>query len=112
MRIIPPTAIRTGVDAPDRLAPDRFAVADPDAPLATAGALADGVQATLRLARGLLEAGRQVDVAGLDRMVGLLCARALDLPPDHGRKIRPRLIELLTELDALGAALPDQPPPP
>ncbi len=75
------------------------------APVGAATELVDGVAALLRLARGLVTAGRAVDLAGLDRMVGLLCARALDLPPEEGRRLRPRLAALLAELDGLGSAL-------
>ena len=73
--------------------------------MAAAEALADGVSATLRIARGLIEGHRQVDLAGLEAMVGWLCARALDLPPEQGRALRPRLALLLTELDDLTGAL-------
>ena len=70
--------------------------------------MVDGVGATLRVARSLLQSGRQVDVEGLDRIIGVLCARALDLPPEQGRNIRPRLAILLRELDALGVAMQPQ----
>lgn len=65
----------------------------------------DGATSTLRVARGLLENGRRVDLEGLDRVIGVLCARALDLPPEEGRAIRPRLALLLADLDALSLAL-------
>ena len=65
----------------------------------------DGATSTLRVARGLLEGGRRVDLEGLDRVIGVLCARALDLPPDEGRAVRPRLALLLADLDALSLAL-------
>ena len=68
--------------------------------------MAAGISATLRIARGLIEGRRQVELAGLDAMVGLLCARVLDLPPEQGRALRPRLALLLTELDGLAGALP------
>jgi len=90
---------------------ESFRIADPGIPASAASALADGIAATLRVARGLALAGRPVDLTGLDGMVGVLCARALDLPPAEGRCLRPRLAELLTELDTLGAALPNPLPP-
>jgi len=65
----------------------------------------DGATYTLRVARGLLEGGRRVDLEGLDRVIGVICARALDLPPEEGRTIRPRLALLLADLDALSLAL-------
>ena len=67
--------------------------------------LADTISATLRMARALIEGHRQVDLSGLDRMVGLLCARVLDLPPAQGRALRPLLASLLAELDELNGAL-------
>lgn len=60
---------------------------------------------TMCIARTLLEHGRTVDLAGLDRGVGLLCAKALDLPPELGRTLRPNLIALLSELDRLSDML-------
>ena len=72
---------------------------------ASAVTATDGIVATVRIARALVQAGRQVDLGGLDRMVGLLCARVLDLPPEQGRTLRPRLLALLAELDELNGAL-------
>jgi hypothetical protein len=89
--------------------PDTFPSFLPSDPLAQkrrSEALADGVSATLQMTRALIEARRHVDLAGLDQMMGLLCAQTLDLPPDQGRSLRPRLIELLHELDELTKALP------
>ena len=83
--------------------PTPIAPATPSAE--TAEALVEGVSATLRIARGLIAGHRQVDLAGLEAMVGLLCARTLDLPPEQGRALRPRLLLLLAELDGLTGAL-------
>lgn len=91
-------------DAPPSV-PGSFAAIEPAAAEAAATALAEGISATLRMARALIEGHRQVDLAGLDGMVGLLCARALDLPPEQGRALRPRLLLLLAELDGLNGAL-------
>ncbi len=60
---------------------------------------------TVALARTLAAAGRPIDLAGLDGQVGLICARALDLPPQHGRAMRESLEALLVEVDGLAAAL-------
>lgn len=68
-------------------------------------ALADGLSKTIRLSLAFASAGRAVDLAGLESGVGLLCAKALDLPPDRGRQFRPRLILLRQDLDELGHAL-------
>jgi hypothetical protein len=75
-------------------------------PLAKLDALADGVLATLRTARGLVDSGRRIDLAGLDDMVGLLCAQALDLPPAEGRAALTRLEHIGAELDLLAAVMP------
>jgi hypothetical protein len=75
------------------------------APLMELRAFADDVTQTLRVACGLVEAGRYVDLAGLEDQIGLLCAKALDLPPDEGRAIRGELACLLARVDALSAAL-------
>ncbi len=74
---------------------------DPDsaAPLTAVLALAEQVGGTLRVAEGLLQGRRMVDLAGLDRHVGRLCASALDLPVAQGREARTRLVLLRMELD-------------
>jgi len=63
------------------------------------------VRNTVETAAGLATGGRLVDVTGLDHTVGLLCAKALDLPPADGRAARAGLAGLLTEIDALSLAL-------
>lgn len=68
---------------------------------------ADSVRTVLRLARGMVQSGRRVDLTGLDAMVGRLCAGSLDLPPDDGRRMGRVLAELLVEIDALHASLPN-----
>jgi hypothetical protein len=73
--------------------------------MAAVEGLAGQVAGTLRLAAALAQGGRRLDLTGLDRMVGRLCAQALDLPPAEGRMLRLRLIALLGELDALGVRL-------
>jgi hypothetical protein len=83
--------------------------AENDARLAVE-ALADGLAGLLRAAVALVGTGGAVDLEGLDRMTGLVCARALDLPPDHGRRVQPQLIALRTDLDVLSAALACTPP--
>jgi len=74
-------------------------------PLKELRAFTDGVTQTLGVARGLIEAGRHVDLTGLEDQVGLLCAKALDLPPAEGRAIRGDLAVLLKRVEALSAAL-------
>jgi hypothetical protein len=74
-------------------------------PLAAARDLAHAIAGTLRMARGFLAAGRCVDLTGLEELVGLLCAKSLDLPPEQGRQMRVVLIDLRRELDAVSAML-------
>ena len=68
-------------------------------------ALSHAVRHTVEVAAGLISGGRRVELAGLDHAVGLLCAKALDLPAVDGRSARAGLVALLTELDALSLAL-------
>ncbi|KAA5611116.1 hypothetical protein [Rhodovastum atsumiense] len=70
-----------------------------------AQALTESLAATLHLARALVAARRNLDLAGLDQEAGRLCAAILDLPPAEGLALRPRLISLLADLDALSADL-------
>lgn len=62
---------------------------------------AEAVAALLRLARGMAECGRRVDLAGLERLIGPLCARSMDLPAAEGRRMVPLLAALVGEIDAL-----------
>ncbi len=68
-------------------------------------AMCEGLGRTICIARVLVENGRQVDMAGLDCGVGLLCAKVLDLPPEAGRAFRPQLLALLSAIDELTAAI-------
>lgn len=76
-----------------------------DAAVTTVAALADNVTGIIGIARALAMCDRPVDLSGLNAMAGLLCAKALDLPPDRGRLLRPKLALLRNDLDALSAAL-------
>ncbi len=77
-----------------------------DARAATAlTTLAHDLARTACIARVLLEHGRSVDLAGLDNGAGLLCAKALDLPPDLGRAAVADLLTVWKEIDSLTAAL-------
>ena len=62
-------------------------------------------------ARALVDANREVDLTGLDREIGLLCAKSLDLPPDEGRRIRPRLIALFGSVEGLSRSFCARGPP-
>lgn len=81
--------------APSRPAPDRDVVA----------AAAAALLSALAVARSLAESGRRVDLGGLDREAAALCAAALSLPPEEGRRLRPRLAAIAAEAAALQEAL-------
>ena len=74
-------------------------------PLEAVRALAEQLTAMVTGATGSLRAGRDVDLAGLDSEVGLLCAKSLDLPADEGRRVRPWLVGLSGGIEALSQAL-------
>ena len=71
-------------------------------------AMSEELGRTIYVARVLVDHGRTIDLAGLDRGVGLLCAKALDLPPDSGRHVRAYLVVLLAEVDRLTEAIRTQ----
>jgi hypothetical protein len=80
-------------------------------PLSPAGRVAAAARAlagTVQVACALVEGRRGVDLTGLERHVGRLCAAALDLPPAEGREVRPLLAALLVEIDHLQACLAGQ----
>ena len=74
-------------------------------PLSSLRSFLEDLGNTISIARTLVQDGHQVDLAGFDLQVGLLCAKALDLPPEQGRSLRPDLEELLSSVDALAACL-------
>jgi len=74
-------------------------------PIEAVCAFADELTNVLTVAMSFLEAGRSIDLTGLNDQVGLLCAKSLDLPPDEGRRVRPRLIVLSASIEALSRAL-------
>jgi hypothetical protein len=80
-------------------------------PFDRARSLAGGLVSTARLSSALVAAHRQVDLAGLDAAIGLLCAKALDLEPEQGRLLLPELNAVLDELALLSGALTEHSPP-
>lgn len=52
------------------------------------------LRGTLRVATALVEGGRAIDLAGLEEQIGRLCAAALDVAPDCGRRLRADLVAL------------------
>ena len=60
--------------------------------------LASSLAGTMEVSRSLVRSGRRLDLSGLDVLVGLLCAKALDLEPEEGRILRLELISLRATL--------------
>lgn len=75
-------------------------------PVAVVTDMIEGVAKTIRLARALAEAQRPIELIGIENMVGLLCARLLDLDYAEGRGLRQRLVVLERDLAGLEACLP------
>jgi hypothetical protein len=78
--------------------------ADHDMPLASLRSFMEDLENAITVARTLVEAGHAIDLTGFDRMVGLLCAQTLDLPPEDARTLHDDLVSLLAAVDALSCA--------
>jgi hypothetical protein len=76
-----------------------------EAPTDAVRTFAEVLTKRVDLARALVESNREVDLTGLDDQIGLLCAKTLDLPPDEGRRMRPRMIALFGAAEGLSRAL-------
>jgi len=63
------------------------------------------LQDTVTMARALAQAGRQIDLTGLDADAAVLCAAIGLLPPERGRNLLEPLEALLQDVDDLTAAL-------
>lgn len=66
----------------------------------------ESLHGTVTMARVLVEAGRTVDLAGLDSDTATLCTAVALLPAQVARNLRPALEDLVREVDTLRAALP------
>jgi hypothetical protein len=64
------------------------------ASLAALRSFLEDLENTAAVAATLLRQGHRIDLTGLDAQVGLLCAKALDLPMQQGRDIRADLLRL------------------
>jgi hypothetical protein len=93
----------------DKPGPMGFPASDAMAALTATLAMADSIGASLATTRGLLLAGRRVDLSGLNDLCGRLCARSLDLPPEQGRMLSPRLRMLRDGLDVTTRMLSGEP---
>jgi len=81
-------------------------------PLAGVLACLEQFGRTLAIAGNLTRAGKRVDLTGLDTEMGFICARVLDLPPEEGRGLRPVLVALQAQLEALTDAVARSGAPP
>jgi hypothetical protein len=100
--------------APSSPWPDWFAVhgfgAAEEAAFQAARELCAAAQRLFGTARAFAEAGRPVELSGLELSIGRLAAASLDLDPEHGRRLRPDLEALLIDLDRLQRAIEAGPP--
>ena len=63
----------------------------------------DTLGGTVAVARALVEGGRLIDLAGLERDCAVLCAALMALAPSDARGLRPALEELLFQVNRLAA---------
>jgi hypothetical protein len=82
-----------------------------DDPTDAVRAYAEQLTKLVEVARALVDSNRKVDLTGLECEIGLLCAKSLDLPPDEGRRIRPRLLALSGSVEGLSRAFCARGPP-
>ena len=68
-------------------------------------ALSEQTVRMIAVAQALATSDRPVDLDGLQQQIGLLCAKALDLPPNQTGFARIELLRLVSGLDALRAAM-------
>lgn len=64
-------------------------------------ALSEQTLRLIRVARTLAESARAINLDGLQQQVGLLCAKALDLPPKQTGFAKLELRRLVQRIDAL-----------
>lgn len=74
----------------------------PAAAVEAAIATLDG---TLAMARALVEAGRRIELDGLENDAAALCTALLLLAPEAARDLRPALIGLRRQVDELATTL-------
>lgn len=72
--------------------------------------IVETMRSTVTVARALVDAGVRIDLDGLDREVGDLCADAVALPRELGRTLVDPLTRLRDEIAALETTLAEQPP--
>lgn len=60
---------------------------------------------TLAVAKALVEGGRRIDLAGLEREAAALCAAVMALDAAEAKRLRPALEALRGNVESLAAAL-------
>jgi hypothetical protein len=83
----------------------RMQSADHDMPVTSLRSFIEDLENSIAVARTLVEAGHAIDLTGFDRLVGLLCAQVLDLPPEDAGLFKDDLSGLLASVDALSCSL-------
>ena len=68
-------------------------------------ALAEQTARMVAVTQALVASQRHVDIGGLQNQVGLLCAKALDLPPSKTGFLKLELRRLASSLDLLNATM-------
>jgi hypothetical protein len=61
----------------------------------------DTLGGTVAVARALVQGGRMIDLAGLERDCAVLCAAMMALDPPEAKRLRPALEELLFQVNQL-----------
>lgn len=74
--------------------------------------IVETMRSTVTVARALVDAGIRIDLDGLDREIGDLCADAVSLPRELGRTLIDPLTRLRDEIAALETTLAEHPPEP
>ena len=67
----------------------------------------EAMRCTLTMARALVDAGRRIDLTGLDHQAAEICHALSSLPPGGGEAVRPAMLALMREVQALAASLPE-----
>lgn len=73
--------------------------------LATLGSI-ETMRATVAMARALVEGGRDVDLAGLEHDAAAICQALDHLPAHSARAMRPAMLALMREVEALAVVIP------
>ena len=68
-------------------------------------ALAEQTARMVAVTQALVASRRHVDIGGLQNQIGLLCAKALDLPPSKTGFLKLELRRLVSSLDLLNATM-------